>query len=131
MDIRKRIRIGDLLIEQKLISQAQLDNALAEQKKTRRKLGKTLIDLGYIQEEQLLTLLSEQLGIQYVNLKSYPINQEILKKLPEIHARRFRAIALKEHHGQIVVGMADPTDIYAYDEIIKTLNKSIEVVAIS
>lgn len=131
MDIRKRIRIGDLLIEQKLISQSQLDNALTEQKKTRRKLGKTLIDLGYIQEEQLLILLSEQLGIQYVNLKSYPINQEVLKKLPEIHARRFRAIALKEQNGQIIVGMADPTDIYAYDEIIKTLNKSIEVVAIS
>ncbi|MDF1588381.1 MAG: ATPase, T2SS/T4P/T4SS family [Gammaproteobacteria bacterium] len=131
MDIRKRIRIGDLLIEQKLISETQLQNALAEQKKTRRKLGKTLIDLGYIQEEQLLTLLSTQLGISYVNLKTYPVDKDILKKLPEIHARRFRAIALKQENNQIVVGMADPTDIYAYDEIIKALNQPILVVAIS
>jgi MSHA biogenesis protein MshE len=131
MDIKKRIRIGDLLIEHKLISEAQLQNALAEQKKTRRKLGRTLIDLGYIQEDQLLTLLSNQLGIEYINLKAYPVNTSVIKKLPEIHARRFRAIAINEEENQIVVGMADPTDIYAYDEILKTLNQPIKIVAIS
>ena len=53
MDIKKRIRIGDLLIENKLISEQQLEVALAEQKKTRRKLGKTLVDLGYVEESAL------------------------------------------------------------------------------
>jgi len=119
MDLRKRIRIGDLLIENKVISEAQLNTALAEQKKTRRKLGKTLIDLGYIQESQLLTLLSQQLKIPYIELQQYPIDREILKLLPEIYARRFRAIALKEENDKILVGMTDPTDIYAYDELIK------------
>jgi len=131
MDIKKRIRIGDLLIENKLISEQQLEVALAEQKKTRRKLGKTLVDLGYIQEDALLKLISEQLGIAYISLKQYPIDQDILRKLPEIHARRFRAIALAEENDHILVGMADPSDIFAYDEIRKVLNEPIEVAAIS
>jgi MSHA biogenesis protein MshE len=131
MDIKKRIRIGDLLIENKLISEQQLEVALAEQKKTRRKLGKTLVDLGYIEETMLLKLISEQLGIEYISLKQYPINQDILRKLPEIHARRFRAIALAEENGQLLVGMADPSDIFAYDEINKVLNQPTKIAAIS
>ena len=69
MDIKKRIRIGDLLIENKTISETQLNAALEEQKKTRRKLGRTLIDLGFIEEIQLLTLLSQQLDIPYLDLR--------------------------------------------------------------
>ncbi len=131
MDIKKRIRIGDLLMENQLITEQQLEVALAEQKKTRRKLGKTLIDLGYIQESALLDLLSRQLGIDYLNLKQFPIDQLVLQKLPEIHARRFRAIALSEQNGIIQVGMADPSDIFAYDEIQKALKQPIKVAAIS
>jgi len=131
MEIRKRIRIGDLLIENKLISEAQLATALEEQKKTRRKLGKTLIDLGFIQESQLLHLLSQQLKIPYLDLHQTPIDPTIFKLLPEIHARRFRAIALKEENGKILVGMADPTDIYAYDELQKALPRPINIAAIS
>ena len=131
MDIKKRIRIGDLLIENKLISEQQLEVALAEQKKTRRKLVKTLVDLGYVEESALLQLISEQLGIAYISLKQYPINQDILRKLPEIHASRFRAIALADENGKILVSMADPSDIFANDEILKVLNHPIEVAAIS
>ncbi len=131
MDIRKRIRIGDLLIENKLISEAQLSIALEEQKKTRRKLGKTLIDLDFIQESQLLRLLSKQLNIPYLDLRQTAIDPDVFKLLPEIHARRFRAIALQEQNGKILVGMADPSDIYAYDELEKVLKKPIDIAAIS
>jgi len=131
MDIRKRIRIGDLLVENKLISEAQLTTALAEQKKTRRKLGKTLIDLDFIQESQLLRLLSQQLNIPYLDLKTTPIVPDVFKLLPEIHARRFRAIAIKEQDDKVLVGMADPSDIYAYDEIEKVLKRPITIAAIS
>lgn len=131
MDIKKRVLLGDLLIENKLISQQQLELALTEQKKTRRKLGKTLIDLGYIEEDILLDLVSKQLGITYLSLKQYPINLEILHKLPEIQARRFRGLALAEENGKILVGMADPNDIFAYDELQKALKQPISVAAIS
>jgi len=131
MDIRKRIRIGDLLIENKLISEAQLSVALNEQKKTRRKLGKTLIDLDFIQEDQLLKLLSQQLNIPYLNLRNTAIDPNIFQLLPEIHARRFRAIAIKEQNNKVLVGMADPSDIYAFDEIEKVLKRPIDIAAIS
>jgi len=131
MNIRKRIRIGDLLIENKLISEAQLSTALDEQKKTRRKLGKTLIDLDFIQESQLLTLLSQQLNIPYLDLRKTAIDPNIFQLLPEIHARRFRAIAIKEHNNKVLVGMADPSDIYAFDELEKVLKRPIEIAAIS
>ncbi|MFW5426912.1 MAG: GspE/PulE family protein [Methylophagaceae bacterium] len=131
MDIKKRIRIGDLLVENKLISEAQLTSALEDQKKTRRKLGRTLIDLGYIEEAQLLLLLSKQLKIPYLDLRQHPIDLEIFHSLPEIYARRFRAIALSKENGKILVGMADPTDIYAYDELQKVLKSPIDIAAIS
>ena len=131
MDIKKRIRLGDLLVENKLISEAQLTNALNEQKKTRRKLGKTLIDLGYIEESVLLQLLSQQLNIPYLDLHHYPIDEQVFKLIPEMLARRFRAIALTEENGKILVGMTDPSDIFAYDELQKTLKRPIDVAAIS
>ena len=130
MDIKKRIRIGDLLIENKFISVRQLELALIEQKKTRRKLCKILIDLGYIEENTLLKILSKQLGIAHIDIKHYPINNLIFNKLPEIFARRFRAIALSENKGKIVVGMTDPTDNFASDEIQKILKSPIEVAAV-
>ncbi len=131
MNSRKRIRIGDLLVENKLISESQLNTALAEQKKTRRKLGRTLIDLGYIEESQLLRLLSKQLKIPYLDLRQYPIDPAVFPLLPEIYARRFRAIALSKENNRILVGMADPSDIYAYDEIQKVLKTPIDIAAIS
>ncbi|MBL1320615.1 MAG: Flp pilus assembly complex ATPase component TadA [Methylophaga sp.] len=131
MDIKKRIRIGDLLVENKLISESQLTSALTEQKKTRRKLGRTLIDLGYIEESQLLRLLSKQLKIPYLDLRQHPIDLETFHSLPEIYARRFRAIALSKEDGKVLVGMADPTDIYAYDELQKVLKSPIDIAAIS
>lgn len=131
MELKKRIRIGDLLVENNVISENQLQTALQEQKKTRRKLGKTLIDLGFIKESQLLTLLSKQLNIGYIELRHFQIDRQITSRLPEILARRFRAIALKQRNGKIMVGMTDPTDIFAYDEIQKVLKTEIEIVAIS
>ena len=131
MDIKKRIRIGDLLVENQLISESQLTSALEDQKKTRRKLGRTLIDLGFIEEAQLLRLLSKQLKIPYLDLRQHPVDLDILHLLPEIYARRFRAIALSKENGRILIGMADPTDIYAYDELQKVLNTDIDIAAIS
>lgn len=131
MDIKKRIRLGDLLVENKLISEAQLNAALDEQKKTHRKLGKTLIDLGFIAELELLTLLSQQLNIPYLNLKQHTIDPETFKRIPEILARRFRAIALSVEDGEVLIGMTDPSDIYTYDELQKVLKCPIKLAAIS
>jgi len=68
---RKRIRIGDLLVQHKLISEGQLNAALADQKTTGRKLGQVLIDNAYISEEKFMDFLSQQLDVPFIDLKQY------------------------------------------------------------
>ena len=119
----KKIRIGDLLIANKVISQEQLNTALADQKKSGRKLGRVLIDNGFISEDQLLTFLSQQLNIPYIDLRRYHYKPEVVRLIPETHARRFRAIALEDSRESLLVGMADPTDIFAYDELSRVLRR--------
>jgi len=127
----KKIRIGDLLIEHKVISQEQLNGALADQKKTGRKLGRVLIESGIIAEPQLLDFLARQLNIPYVDLKRYQLKQEVVRLIPEVHARRFRALALNDGPEGMLVGMADPTDIVAYDELARQLKKPLRLAVVA
>ena len=119
----KKIRIGDLLMANKIISQEQLNTALADQKKSGRKLGRVLVENGFLSEDQLLTFLSQQLNIPYIDLRRYHYKPETVRLIPETHARRFRAIALEDSRDNLLVGMADPTDIFAYDELSRVLRR--------
>lgn len=130
MSPRKKIRLGDLLVDSKLISQAQLEQALADQKKSGQKLGKVLIENSYLTEDQMLEALSTQLKIPFVDLLHYKFNPEVIKLIPEIQARRFRAVALSTDNFGILVGMADPTNIFAYDELSRILNKPIKLAVV-
>ena len=126
----KKIRIGDLLIEHKVISQEQLTTALADQKKTGRKLGRVLIESGYLTEDQLLDFLSRQLSIPYIELKRYQVKPEVVRMIPEVHARRFRVLALEDAREALLIGMADPTDIFAYDELTRVLRRPIKLAVV-
>ncbi len=130
MAIPKKIRIGDLLVEQKIISEAQLQTALADQKRSGRKLGRVLIDNGFIQEEALLQLLSQQLDMPFVNLKTFELDADLVQQLPETLARRYRALILKETPQGLMVGMGDPTDIFAYDELARALKKPLKLAVV-
>ncbi len=130
MNVRKKIRLGDLLVEHKLISQAQLDEALADQKKSGRKLGRILIENNYIKEDEMLQILSQQLKIPFIDLMHYKYKTEVIKLIPEIQARRFRAVALSKDDQGIMVGMADPTNIFAYDELSNLLKLPIRLAVV-
>jgi MSHA biogenesis protein MshE len=120
---RKKIRLGELLIEQKVISAEQLEQALAEQKKTGRKLGRVLTDLGIVQEQQLNEALARHLQIPFVDLKQLTLDQATVRMLPEALARRFRALVLKSDARGLTIGMADPTDLFVYDELVARLKQ--------
>ncbi|WP_111640417.1 GspE/PulE family protein [Marinimicrobium alkaliphilum] len=122
----RKIRIGDLLVEKGLISDAQLQQALAEQRQSGRKLGNTLVTLGYVSEEQLLGLLSDQLQIPFVDLKQFRFDAPTVQRLPETLARRHRVILLREDDDGVLLGMADPTDLFSQDEIHRQLNRTIK-----
>ncbi|WP_189577633.1 GspE/PulE family protein [Marinobacter zhanjiangensis] len=123
---KRKIRIGDLLVQNEVITDQQLQTALKEQKNTGRKLGRTLIDLGYVEEDSLLNILSRQLDVPFVQLRNYQFDQNLVKKLPEAMARRFRSIVLAEQGGELLVGMADPLDIFAYDELVRVLKQPVK-----
>jgi MSHA biogenesis protein MshE len=125
--VRKKIRIGDLLVEHRVITQEQLEIALKEQRKLGRKLGQTLVTLGYISEASLLDFLSKQLSMPLIDLKGLELKSELVKKLPETVARRYRSLVLKDTGGQLLVGMADPTDLFAFDELVKHLGHTIKL----
>jgi len=125
MVLRKKIRLGDLLVEKGLITNDQLQLALQEQKKLGRKLGSTLVELGMITEDSILNLLSSQLSIPLIDLTNFSYNEDVVRTLSETVARRYRAIVLEDRANDYLVGMADPTDLYAVDEIQAKLSKTL------
>ena len=124
---RKRVRLGELLREKKLISEQQLAEALEEQRRTGRKLGRVLIDIGAVAEADLHRCLAEYLDIPFIDLAHTSLDPKIVGLLPETHARRYRALVLKEDAHGLLVGMADPTDLFAFDELSRMLGKPIRL----
>ena len=125
MEPKKKIRIGDLLVQNRIITHEQLMSALAEQKKTGKKLGRTLIDLNTISENDLLNFLSRQLQIPYIDIAQYPRDEQVVIKLPESLARRFRVMLLEYNEHDVLLAMADPTDLLGLDELTRILKKRI------
>jgi len=127
---KKRIRLGDLLVAQQLISQEQLESALNAQRTTGLKLGKQLIEMGYVEENTLLSLLSGQLDIPFVELKQFRFDRELVQSLPESLARRYRVMILRSDSDGLLLGMADPTDIFGLDELQRILDKPLKTAVV-
>ncbi len=127
----EKIRIGELLVGQRVISQDQLRAGLDEQKKSGRKLGRVLIEQGFATDEQICEAVARQLDIPYVNLTFYNSTPAVVRRLPETQARRFRAIVLEDHGSSYLVGMADPTDLSAFDEISRLLKREVQTAVVS
>ncbi len=127
MTVRRRIRLGELLVQQQAISEEQLATALAEQKRTGRKLGRVLGDLGFMSESGLHDFLAKHLQVPFVDLKQVRIDREAVKLLPEPLARRYRALVLQQDARGLLVGMADPSDLHAYDELQGKLRQPLRI----
>jgi MSHA biogenesis protein MshE len=128
---KKKIRIGDLMVRRGVITEEQLMHALSMQKKTGSKLGHTLIELKLVTSQQFHEFLATQLELPYIDLKHYNYKPEIIRLLPETAARRFRAIALSEESNRMLVGLADPTDLHAFDELSKIFKRPIDIAVVS
>ncbi|MCH2456407.1 MAG: MSHA biogenesis protein MshE, partial [Idiomarina sp.] len=118
---RLKMRLGDLLVHEQIISEKELDTALEKQRETGRKLGATLIDLGYITEHQLLEFLSQQLKLPLLSISERRIPPEAFKLLPEVQARRHRALVIEADDDEALVGMSDPADLSSIDAINQLL----------
>jgi MSHA biogenesis protein MshE len=127
----EKVRLGEILVQQKLLSEEQLGLALADQKRTGRKLGRVFVENGFVTEEQISGAIARQLDIPYINLKFYNTSPDVVRLLPETQSRRFRALVLEDRRSSLLVGMSDPTDLFAYDEIARLLKKTVELAVVT
>jgi MSHA biogenesis protein MshE len=125
------MRLGDLLVQEQIISDDQLQLALQQQRQTGRKLGTTLIDLGFISEVQLLTFLARQLDVPFFDLNNLTIDVSAVALLPEVQARRYRALAVNLSDDKVTVVMSDPADLSALDAIAALLSPRELVLAVA
>ena len=117
---RKRIRIGDLLVEAGAITEEQLQEALAKQKEEGGRIGNIIMNMGFISRELLITVLTAQTGIDFCEIKSVKIDESVLKLVPDSLVNKYTAmpIGYDENNPNILkVAMADPMDLVAVDDI--------------
>ena len=126
---RKKIRIGDILVAAGAITEEQLQEALAYQKENGGKLGNVLVDLGMISNEILITLLTQQLGIDYIELKGAKIEDKVINMVPENMVTKYKVIPIEidpENPNILKLAMSDPMDINAIDDIGLVTNMQVE-----
>lgn len=118
MMVPERERIGDLLISEGLITEVQLEEALAEQYVgSDERLGEILVRELRVTEEQIAEVLAHQKGLRHVNLAAYPIDRYAASLIPLRLAQRLRVFPLGIEEERLVLAMADPLDVQAVDEV--------------
>ncbi|MEH0743098.1 Flp pilus assembly complex ATPase component TadA [Vibrio cholerae] len=123
MKIKLRKRLGDLLVEEGIITEQQVEQALAAQKSTGRKLGAALIELGFLTEQQMLSFLSQQLNVPLIDLARANVDIDAVQVLPEVHARRLRALVIGQEGDTLRVAMSDPADLFAQEALLGQLSQ--------
>ena len=118
-------RLGDLLVAEGLITEAQLKQALGDQKGKTDKLGSILVKLGFITEEQLVGFLSRQYGIPSLTLNRVEVDAETLRLVPTAIALKHEVLPVKRIGGTLTLAMADPTNVFAVDDIAFMTNLQI------
>jgi len=111
------LKLGELLLKAGIINQAQLDKALEEQRSRGGKLGEILQRMGYVSEEDIIECLSHQYGVPSINLRQFPVDPQVAKVVTEELARKHNVLPILKTGQTLTVAMADPTNIFAIDEI--------------
>jgi type IV pilus assembly protein PilB len=125
------VRLGELLTKASLITQDQLKEALKLQKETGGKLGETLIKLGFVSEEDITECLSQQFGVPSINLAHFEIDPSVIKLIPADVARKYNILPVNKTGATITIAMADPTNVFAMDDIKFMTGYNVEPVVAS
>jgi type IV pilus assembly protein PilB len=125
------VRLGELLTKASLISPDQLKEALKLQKETGGKLGETLIKLGFVAEEDITECLSQQFGVPSINLAHFEIDSSVIKLIPPDVARKYNILPVNKTGATVTIAMADPTNVFAMDDIKFMTGYNVEPVVAS
>ena len=127
----QKFRLGEVMVSNGLITEAQLKDALAQQKLSGRKLGRVLTDLKFVSEAEIGEVVAGQLNISFVDLNRRELDAALVRTLPEAQARRFRALVLGRKNGGLEVGVVDPADMVAYDQLCRALQTPVFPVVVT
>lgn len=133
MQSTTKMRIGEMLMAQGYITEAQLDKALEQQKITGQRLGKTLVSLGFMPEEKLIEILSIQFEIPYVSLSNFSFDPDVVKYLSEDVCRGYNVVPLFVNLKEkiLTIAMSDPTNMRVIDIVKFKAQMDIDVVMAS
>jgi type IV pilus assembly protein PilB len=121
-------QLGQLLVQRGLLTEAALAFALEEQARTGQTLGRLLIDAAVVKETDLVSTLASQLGLSFVDLSDYPVDKTAVALVPDTLARRYLAIPIGYDADRLVVAMADPSNVYAIDDIRHLTGRDVRAV---
>src|SRR3954447_10619521 len=110
-------QLGDILLEEGLVTREQLAEAVETQQRLGRTLGRVLVDQGVLTESQLVAALATQIGMKFVDLTEYPVDGSAVARIPDAVARRHTALPIGYDDGKLIVAMADPANVFALDDI--------------
>src|SRR6187200_732282 len=125
------VRIGDLLLKEKRITPAQLQEALSYQKTNGGKLGYNLVKLGFVKDEEITALLSKQYGVPSINLTQFEIDPGVIKLIPADTATKYQIVPLSRAGATLTIAMTDPTNVFAMDDIKFMTGYNVEPVVAS
>jgi type IV pilus assembly protein PilB len=125
------VRLGELLTKAGLISQDQLKEALRIQKESGAKLGETLITLQFVSEDDITECLSQQFGVPSISLQHFEIDQSVIKLIPGEVARKYNILPVNKTGATVTIAMADPTNVFAMDDIKFMTGYNVEPVVAS
>jgi type II secretion system protein E len=122
------LRLGDILVEKKIITPQELEMAVKEQEKTKEVLGQILIKMGLITERELLQALAEQQGIAFVELKEIEIDEKVIKRVPAKFAWHYKIMPISIESNILTVAISNPFDMWPLDDLETNLGYRVEKV---
>jgi type IV pilus assembly protein PilB len=125
------VKLGEMLVKAGLISAEQLEEALESQKSNGEKLGFNLIKLGYVREDDITQLLSEQFGVPSINLRHFEIDDSVINLIPSEVAQKYLILPVNRTGATLTISMADPTNVFAMDDIKFMTGYNVEPVVAS
>jgi type IV pilus assembly protein PilB len=123
----KKQKIGEMLVKAKLITKSQLEKALRNQKKTRKRLGEILMEMGYIKSADLVRMLSQQAAVRFLKLRVEMLNEKLIKSFPETFLYRNYVIPVVETRKKLTIAVGDPVDHTLTAGLAKYSDKGIEL----
>jgi type IV pilus assembly protein PilB len=125
------VRIGELLLKEKRITPAQLQEALNHQKANGGKVGLNLVRLGFVTDEEITELLSKQYGVPSINLSQFDIDASVIKLIPAETVQKYQIIPLSRSGATLTIAITDPTNVFAMDDIKFMTGYNVEPVVAS